>query len=211
MQPKSCQNPYQRRYEMEGWYWGRRPSSLCFKVLELLPPERPLRLLDIGCGEGRNAVFFARNGYHVTAFDFAESGVEKTKRMAREAGVDVEVFQADLNRFRLNHEYDILFSSGVLHYIPPELRAVIFANYREYTAPNGINAFTVFVHKPFIPPAPDAEPTAHTWLSGEIFTLYHDWRLEYCTETIFDCNSSGTPHKHASNRIVARKPKDNHG
>ena len=39
------------------------------------PPEQPLKLLDIGCGEGRNAVFFARNGYNVTAFDISEKGI----------------------------------------------------------------------------------------------------------------------------------------
>lgn len=39
-----------------------------------MPPITPLKLLVIGCGEGRNAVFFARNGYEVSAFDLSTKG-----------------------------------------------------------------------------------------------------------------------------------------
>jgi hypothetical protein len=43
--------------------------------------------------------------------------------------------------------------------------------------------------------------------SGELFTHFHDWYIEQCSEYVFDCNSSGTPHKHAANRLFARKIK----
>ena len=198
-------NPYDERYEQPGYYWGKTPSQMCYRVLQLLPPERPLRVLDIGCGEGRNAVFLARNGYHVTAFDASPKGVEKTKQLAADAGVRIEAFVADINEFRLAEEFDVLFSTGVLQYVPPEQRQDLFANYREHTNPGGLNVFSVFVKKPFIVRAPDEEKTAHRWISGELFTYYHDWKIEFCTEEIFDCMSSGVPHQHAVNRIIARK------
>ncbi len=53
--------------------------------------------------------------------------------------------------------------------------------------------------------APDAEKTVHSWISGELLTYLHDWKIEFCTEDIIDCMSSGVPHQHAVNRIVARK------
>ena len=198
-------NPYDERYDQQSYYWGLRPSPICFEVLKILPPEKPLKLLDIGCGEGRNAVFFARNGYDVTAFDMSEKGLEKTKMLASKSSVKIEVFNANIKEFRLSENFDILFSIGVLHYIPKELRSEIFGNYKNYTNIGGLNVFSVFVHKPFIETAPDAEATAHNWLSGEVFTYYHDWKIEHCTEDIFDCMSSGKPHKHAVNRIIARK------
>ena len=77
-----------------------------------------MRLLDIGCGEGRNAVFFARNGYDVTAFDLSPKGVEKTKALAEKAGVHINAFEADLLTYRLEESFDILFSTGVFHYVP---------------------------------------------------------------------------------------------
>ena len=199
-------NLYDERYRRPGYYWGKTPSQICYRILQLMPPDRPLRLLDIGCGEGRNAVFFARNGYRVTAFDTASGGIEKTKQLAAEAGVEIDAFEADINRFRLCEPFDVLFSTGVLQYVPQEERQGLFANYREHTCPGGLNVFSVFVRKPFIARAPDAESTAHAWLSGELLTYYHDWRIEFCTEEIFDCMSSDVPHQHAVNRMIGRKP-----
>jgi tellurite methyltransferase len=198
-------NQYDKRYATPEYYWGTEPSAICSRVLELLPPVRPLKLLDIGCGEGRNAVFFARSGYHVTAFDASPQGVEKTKRLAAQANVPVEVFAADVNEYRPTSGFDVLFSTGVLHHVPPKLRTDILGSYREATNPGGLNVFSVFVKKPFIAPAPDAEETAQPWVSGELLTHYHDWRVEFFTEEIFDCLSSGVPHQHAVNRMVARK------
>ena len=198
-------NPYDKRYDQQEYYWGIRPSPICLDVLKTLHPDKPLKLLDIGCGEGRNAIFFARNGYYVTAFDTSEKGIEKTRRFAEKASVSINLFIADIKEFRLSENFDILFSTGVLHYIPKELRKEVFGNYKKFTNPGGLNVFSVFVHKPFIEKAPDAEMTAHEWLSGELLTYYHDWQIEYCTEEIFDCMSSGVPHKHAVNRIIARK------
>jgi len=198
-------NQYNDKYNCETYYWGEKPSQICFEVLKLIPPDRELTLLDIGCGEGRNAVFFARNGYNVTAFDSSEKGLAKTRLLAEKAHVDLNIFKADLNEYRLDVNFDIIFSTGVLHYIPEKLRDKILSNYKDHTNHDGINAHSVLIHKPFIAKAPDAEATAHKFVSGEIFTHYHDWKIEYCMEEIFDCQSGGTPHKHAVNRLIARK------
>ena len=178
---------------------------MCFDVLKRMPPARHLRLLDIGCGEGRNAVFFARNGYDVHAFDISDKGLEKTQRLARQAGVSVRTFQADLNEFRLTDTFDILFSTGTLHSSQPSTRAELFETFKAFTAEGGLNVFSVFVRKPFIPRAPDGDANARPWRSGELFTLYHDLKIEWCVEEIFDCMSSGVPHRHAVNRMIAQK------
>ena len=107
--------------------------------------------------------------------------------------------------YELEEEYDVLFSTGVLHLVPPATRNELFEYYRTKTTPNGLNVFSVFVLKPFIPEAPDADPNAHLFKSGELFTHFNDWRIEWCNEEIFDCMSSGVPHQHAVNRVVARK------
>jgi len=69
----------------------------------------------------------------------------------------------------------------------------------------GLNVFSALLHKPFIPPAPDADAGAHLFRSGELFAHYAAWRIEHCAEEVFDCMSSGVPHQHAVNRMVARK------
>jgi tellurite methyltransferase len=197
---------YDDLYDREECYWGREPSALCYRVLQLRPPDRSVKVLDIGCGEGRNALLFARYGYQVTAFDLSARGVAKVRKLADAAGVSIEVFQADLLEYRLTDHYDVIFSTGALHYIPENLRWEILGNYREFTSPCGLHVFSLLIEKPFIPRAPDADATARRWISGELFTYYHDWRLLHIQEEIFDCNTGGVPHEHAVNRMVAEKP-----
>ena len=197
---------YEERYKSRAYYWGTMPSNMCYEVMKLLPP--PLRLLDIACGEGKNPVFFARNGYSVTAFDAAESGLEKARRLADEMNTEVNFFRADMLDFRLESEFDIIFCSGALHYIPPKLRTEILENYKQHTSNGGLHAMNVFVEKPFIERPSDKETSATKWSSGELFTHYTDWRIEFCSERIFDCNSGGVPHKHCMDTLLAVKQTD---
>ncbi len=198
-------NYYENKYSSEGYYWGLNPSSTCLNVLKFKPPEKPYKLLELGCGEGRNSIFFARNGYQVTTFDLAQGGVDKTNRLADKLGLNINAFKADILDFRLENNFDIIFSTGNLHYLPFELREEVFQNYKKFTNPGGIHMLSVFINKPFIAPSPEKEITSHKWYSGELFRLYHDWEIEYCTEEIFDCMSSGIPHKHATNRMLSKK------
>ncbi len=154
---------YEGRYRADGYYWGVKPSYMCYEVLKMLPPEKPLSLLDIGCGEGKNAVFFAKNGYKVSAFDITQSGIDKSKRLAKLHGVNVNFFRADILDFRLEREFDVLFCSGVLHYIPKNLRKEIFDNYRKFTSVGGMHAMNVFVKKPFVPTPPDKEKSGERY------------------------------------------------
>jgi len=178
---------------------------MCLQVLEALPPTRPLKLLDIGCGEGKDAVFFARCGYDVTALDVSQAGLEKTRRLADRARVPVRTVRANLWDYRLGEQYDILYSSGALHYIRPQLRDEIMENYRAHVNEGGIVMFQVFVAKPFIASPPEIEEHAYLWKSGQLFGYFYDWRIAHCSENVFACDSSGISHQHADNRVLAIK------
>jgi len=196
---------YRSRYSGKDFYWGVEPSSTCLVVAEVIPSGQGMKLLDIGCGEGRNAVFFASMGFEVTAFDLAPEGIRKTEILAERAGVSVRTFVADMREYRIQDTFHVIFSTGVLQYLPHDVRKTVIDGYRDHTEKGGINAHSVFVHKPFLQKPPDAEDDAHSWLSGELTGYYNDWRIEYTTEEIFNCNSGGIPHEHAVSRMVARK------
>lgn len=196
---------YEDFYATNTYYWGTEPSHMCYQVLKLKPPIKSWRILDVGCGEGKDAVFFARNGYDVTAIDISNKGLIKGKKLASLYKVDVNFIQADINNFRLSKSYDIIFSSGVLHYLNPKLKRDIIKNYQEYTTLNGINVFNVFVYKPFIKSAPDEETPNTLWRSGELAMLYDNWYIHDFDEKIFDCNSNNIQHKHCMNTIIAEK------
>ncbi len=206
--PSQSLTDYDQRYNKEGYYWGLTPNHLCYEIMRLKPPIKPYKVLDIGCGEGKDAVFLARNGYDVTAFDVAEQGLSKARELAARCGVKVDFFKADVRDFRLEAAYDIIFSSGVFHYIPNELRVSVVDNLKAHTNANGINVINAFVRKSFIPLPPDIEESelaAGDWKSGELFMYYHDWLFHKNEERIFDCNSGGVPHKHCMDVLIAEK------
>ena len=199
---------YDNRYSKEEYYWGLKPNVLCYDIMRLLPPIKPYRVLDIGCGEGKDAVFLAKCGYSVTAFDISEHGLEKAKRLADHNKVDIKFFKADIMDYRPNTEYDIIFCSGVFHFVTPNVRQEICDSLKVYTANGGINALNVFVKKPFITRASDVtrdESKRYPWHSGELFGCYHDWFFHICREEVFDCNSGGIPHKHCMDTLIAQK------
>ncbi len=208
---ESVVTDYDKRYNTEDYYWGLMPNGICYDIMKILPPVKPYRVLDIGCGEGKDAVFFAKCGYAVTAFDISEQGIEKAKRLAEHNKADVNFFKADIFDYRPDKEYDIVFSSGVLHFIQQTQRKEFCDSLKAHTADRGINALNVFVKKPFIRRAPDStrdEEKRHPWYSGELFGYYHDWLFHACREDIFDCNSGGTPHKHCMDTLIAQKTEE---
>lgn len=79
------------------------------------PPIVPLRLLDVGCGEGQAAVFFAKNGYVVSAFDISKSGLEKGRLLAEISNVSVDFFCANLLDYKVENYFDVVYASGVPH------------------------------------------------------------------------------------------------
>lgn len=201
---------YEERYREEGYYWGLEPNHLCYEIMKRMPPVKPYRVLELGCGEGKDAVFLAKNGYRVTAFDLAESGLRKARSLAEKNGVQIDFFKADLRDYRPEGEFDIIYSSGVLYYAEtPEVKQSLMDSLKAHTKAGGLNVFNVFVKKPFIEVAPDrekSESTGRGWLSGELFTYYHDWLLHRVDEIVFDCNSSGIPHQHCMDIMIAEKP-----
>jgi len=196
---------YDKRYDTADYYWGITPNNLCYEIMKLRPPVKPLKVLDIGCGEGKDAVFLARNGYIVTAFDLSEAGIEKGKKLAEKCSVYVDFFKADITDFQAAEYYDIIFSSGVFHFIKPEIREEITANLKECTNKGGIHAINVFVDKPFVEVPPDKDANRFRWNSGELFMLYHDWKLHKTEEIIFNCNSGGIPHQHCMDIMIAER------
>lgn len=195
---------YNEKYDSDEFFWGKQPSSTARIFLQKFPPFEGQTLIELGCGEGRDSIFFARNGYRVKAFDFSSEGVKKSMARADALNLSIDFFQADINEYRLDRPYDVVFASGALHYIPQDSRKEIISNYKQFTNPGGIHAFMVPIYKPFILKNPQDDPLEQDWLSGEILTYFYDWKIEYFTEEILDDVFSD--YKFPVNRTIAREP-----
>ena len=165
----------QRMYAGGEYYWGREPNGFARRALELLPRSPKnlrLRAVDLGTGEGRDAVLFAKNGLDVLAVDVAPNGLEKALRLAREEGVELRVEQGDVNRLELQGPLDLVYSIGTIQYLSPENRPSRFGHFKDRTAPGGIHALFAFVEHPDVPPAPDLMEDEHLYAPGELPGYY---------------------------------------
>jgi len=197
---------YDQKYRAGDPYWGKQPSSMARLLFQRYPPGEGFKLLEIGSGEGRDSIFFARNGYQVTAFDSSGEGVRKSIAWADEEGLSIDFFQEDMNAHRVHTFYDVIFSSGALHYIPQDLREEVILNYKRFTTAGGVHAHIVPIHKPFIHTDPEADELEQAWRSGEILTYYHDWKIEFFTEEILKDTKAKGDYQFAVNRVIAREP-----
>lgn len=82
----------------KGYVFGTKPSPLLEENWKRVPLGR---VLDLGMGEGRHAVFMAKRGYEVTGIDISEVAVQKARRLARENRTRLKAVVADLNKYKL--------------------------------------------------------------------------------------------------------------
>lgn len=85
----------------------------------------PCRVLDLGCGPGRNAVFLASRGFGVDAVDVSPDAIAWVRDRANEERVEVELHCGDafeLTSTKLAGPYDLVVDSGFFHHLPPHRR-----------------------------------------------------------------------------------------
>ena len=144
MKTASKQRQWNERYASEDLVWGIEPNR--FLAEELGSVEPVGRVLDLACGEGRNAIWLAERGFQVTAVDFSEVAIERAKDIAARRNVEVEWICADATTYEpvpgafdrvvilylhlpeadraraLRHAVDALSAGGVLLMIGHALR-----------------------------------------------------------------------------------------
>jgi len=93
---------WDERYAATELVWSAGPNQFVEAECADLPPGRAL---DLAAGEGRNAIWLARQGWRVTAVDFSRVALEKGREVAGDAGVEWVV--ADATAWVREKEYDL--------------------------------------------------------------------------------------------------------
>lgn len=197
---------YEKCYECDEYYWGLEPAPFLDDLIQATGRDaKNLKVLDIGCGEGKDAVYLAKKGCQVTAFDITESGIRKTNQLAEKCEVEVEAFTADINDFRIEEQFDVIYSTGTIQYLFDENIAPFFRKINDLTKNHGIVYFNVFVEKPFLELPPDWDKEEKMWKTGDLFRYFADWKIHLIQETIFEDHSGGIKHFHCMDSIMAEK------
>lgn len=100
------QSAWDERYAGPDLVWGAGPNRFLAEEAE---PLEAGRALDLGTGEGRNAIWLAERGWRVTAVDFSAVGLAQAARLSAERGVTVDWVQADLLDYQAEpYAYDLV-------------------------------------------------------------------------------------------------------
>ncbi len=124
------------RFDGADYLFGTDPNVYLQAQLRHLPASGPA--LCVADGEGRNSVWLARQGLQVDAFDISEVGVAKARKLALEAGVQVNYVVADCEIWDWPVEHYALVAAIFVQFADPAMRERLFANMVRALAPGGL-------------------------------------------------------------------------
>jgi SAM-dependent methyltransferase len=116
------QTAWDERYSGPDLVWGAGPNRFVTEEVTALPAGRAI---DLGTGEGRNAIWLAERRWQVTAVDFSAVGLARAARLAAGRGVSVDWVQADLLDYQpAPGGYDLVLVAYI--HLPPAGLARVF-------------------------------------------------------------------------------------
>ncbi len=125
---------WNERYARSTSVFGQEPNSL---VAEELAGLSPRRVLDLGCGQGRNALWLAAQGHEVTGLDLSDVGIAHARELAEVAGLEVTFEVIDLvDEWQPREEYDLVLLSYIQ--LPAESRRIVHGKAATALVPGGM-------------------------------------------------------------------------
>ena len=144
------------------------------EVLEAMQFLSPGKALDLGCGQGRNALFLAQQGFDVTAVDQNELALEILQSIVEQEDLEMTVGLYDINSATLTQTYDLIVSTVVLMFLQADRIPAIIQNMQEQTNPGGYNLIVCAMDTEDYP---CQVPFSFTFKEGELADYYKDWEL----------------------------------
>lgn len=132
---------WDERYDTGEYVYGTEPNDFLVQAFRTISPGRVLNLAE---GEGRNAVYLARQGHRVTGVDSSAVGLRKAHALAKANAVTIETIHADLADFDIEPERFDAITSFFWH-PPQQLRHTVYRRAVAGLRPGGhfvLEAFT---------------------------------------------------------------------
>lgn len=131
------------RYSSEEFAYGEDPNNYLKEQLEKLNPGTILFPAE---GEGRNAIFAAKSGWNVSAFDISEEGKNKAIRLAENNNVSIDYQVGELETLDFHTaQFDAI--ALIYAHFPAEIKSAIHKQLDKLLRKNGIIIFEAFSKK----------------------------------------------------------------
>jgi SAM-dependent methyltransferase len=184
------------------------PTSLITQqLLRLLARRPPGRALDLGAGEGADAIRLALMGYDVDAVEISSVAATKMRRFADEAGVRLRIWNTDVAGFAPTGPYDVVVCNGLLHYIAD--KPAVVRRMQNATIAGGLNAVSLWSTFTPVPEAHRVAPVYCEDEDGVLIRLYAGWRHEllyFERNKLEKSHRDLEPHRHSYIKLIAHKP-----
>jgi SAM-dependent methyltransferase len=218
-EPMLLSDYFDQIYGTHDRYWWREPgrhslepedytsSLLAQQTLRVLASRPQGRALDIGAGEGADAIRLALRGYEVDAVELSAVAAAKIERFAEQAGVKVNVTVADAQQYKPDGLYDVVVCNGVLHYIKD--KDVVISRMQNATCDGGINVISLWSSYTPVPECHEFVPVYSDPEDGMVASCYKAWPKEFIyfeRDKPEAAHSDLPPHRHSHIKFIARKP-----
>ena len=170
------------------------------KYVDKLLKELPL--LDLGCGEGKDALLLAKQGFVVEVVDKDASLLEEIEKKA--ADVQLTTKESDIRSFDFTKSYGAIISLHVLHFLRKEEREVLLKKMKEATTSKGFHFLAVFTVTGDL-----QSEKLHLFEHGQLKQYYTDWNVLSYVEAMRptrEKDNEGKKKKHEVAFLVAQKP-----
>lgn len=131
---ESPKDAWEARYKEADRIWSGRVNQVLKDTASALEPGTAL---DLGCGEGGDAVWLASQGWDVTGVDLSETAVSRAEAAASEQGVDAKFIAADLSTWTTDDRFDLVSASFLLSTHAEFPRNEILRKAATFVAPGG--------------------------------------------------------------------------
>lgn len=105
-------NSYNEYYKQENYFGEPYPGLVAFFKTY---PERNV-VLDLGCGQGRDALFLGSIGYRVIGIDISDVGIQQLNKVAQKQRLQVKGIVSDIYSFGITDVYDMVLLDSIFHF-----------------------------------------------------------------------------------------------
>jgi SAM-dependent methyltransferase len=220
---EKCRRYYDSEYSRSGSYWGDQPNLLVPLVSSYLAPGS--RILVVGCGEGRDAIFLARLDFEVVATEISSYGLKRAKEIisGEDRRLELLILDAHESHDHLG-QFDAVFMMNVIQHLNPDTIPDRIEHFKSLVKSQGIFSAQLFTvedphysdivnsdgegTKSLTIEHPERKYKIRFFEKGELASYFEGWEMIHYHEGLIWDKPHGVQsafHQHGIAQMIARK------